>query len=108
MKDHPEWGRCSCDSPGQGLLAVLGVSSAVAWAEVLGYGAAMLGGSDLLVYLVGALGAAMLVGNVAALLRPPARAKAGDLPVAPRGRTVTMAVVGALACLWAMATLFTR
>ena len=50
----------------------------------------------------------MLVGNVAALLRPPARAKAGDLPVAPRGRTVAMVVVGALACLWAMATLLTR
>ena len=68
----------------------------------------MLGGSDLLVYLVGALGAAMLVGNVAALLRPPARAKIGDLPVAPRNRTVAMAVVGALACLWTIATLLTR
>lgn len=75
---------------------------------MLGYRWTMLGGGDLLVLLVGALGAAMLVGNMAALLRPPARTKAGDLAQAPRGRTVSMAVVGGLACLWTLATLFTR
>ena len=65
----------------------------------------MLGGSDLLVLLVAALGAAMLVGNVLALVRPPVQAKDGDLARAPRGRTITMAVVGGLACLWAIASL---
>lgn len=67
----------------------------------------MLGGADLLVMIVGALGAAMLVGNVMALVRPPARVKEGDLAQAPRGRTILMAVVGGLACLWALASLVT-
>ena len=68
----------------------------------------MLGGGELLVLLVGALGAAMLVGNMAALFRPPAQTKSGDLAQAPRGRTVSMAVVGLLACVWTVATLLTR
>ncbi len=50
----------------------------------------------------------MLVGNMAALFRPPARTKSGDLAQAPRGRTVSMAVVGLLACVWTLATLLTR
>jgi hypothetical protein len=62
-------------------------------------------GQDLLAYLVLALGAAMLVGNVLALLRPPAKKTTGQLNRAPLGRTLTMATVGLLAAVWALASL---
>ena len=62
-------------------------------------------GNDLLAWLVLALGGAMVVGNVMALVRPPARATQGDLPRAPAGRTVTMIAIGALAGVWALASL---
>jgi len=65
----------------------------------------LLGGPDLLVYLVLALGGALLVGNVLALVRPPERPKADDLDRAPLARTVVMASVGGLAVLWAVATI---
>jgi len=65
----------------------------------------LLGGSDLLGYLVLALGGALLVGNVMALVRPPEEAKEGDLERAPVARSVVMAVVGGIAALWAIATL---
>jgi hypothetical protein len=65
----------------------------------------LLGGADLLVYLVLALGGALLVGNVMAMVRPPAQAKEGDLDRAPVTRSVVMAVVGAIATLWAIASL---
>lgn len=62
-------------------------------------------GEDLLPLLVLALGAAMLVGNGLALLRPPPQAKDGDLERAPTARSVTMMAVGGLAALWAIASL---
>lgn len=63
-------------------------------------------GEDLLGWLVLAFGAAMCVGNVLAVLRPPAkRREATDLERAPIGRSITMAVVGGLAALWALASL---
>ena len=65
----------------------------------------LLGGSDLLGYLVLALGGALLVGNVMALARPPERAKEGDLDKAPVARSVTMAAIGGIAALWAIASL---
>jgi hypothetical protein len=65
----------------------------------------LLGGPDLLVYLVLALGGALLVGNVLALVRPPERHEAGELEKAPLARTVVMGVVGGLAALWAVATI---
>jgi len=65
-------------------------------------------GRDLLVYLVLALGAAMVVGNGLALLRPPAKPKKGELARAPTGRSLTMVVIGAVATLWAIATLVAR
>jgi len=65
----------------------------------------LLGGSDLLGYLVLALGGALLVGNVMALVRPPEKAQEGDLERAPVARSVVMAVVGGIAALWAIATL---
>lgn len=62
-------------------------------------------GDNLLPYLVLAIGAAMLVGNGLALLRPPEKPKAGELSRAPRGRTVTMMVIGLVASIWALASL---
>jgi hypothetical protein len=52
-----------------------------------------------------ALGGALLVGNVLALVRPPEEAKEGDLPTAPRRRTILMAAIGLVAAVWALATL---
>lgn len=62
-------------------------------------------GEDLLPMLVLALGAAMLFGNVMALLRPPKERKVGELERAPRGRSIGMALLGFLAAIWALASL---
>ncbi len=62
-------------------------------------------GEDLLAYLVLAIGGALLVGNVMAVVRPPEEVAEGDLERAPVGRSLTMAVVGGLAALWALASL---
>jgi hypothetical protein len=71
-------------------------------------GSGLLGGPDLLVWIVLALGAAMVVGNVLAIVRPPERRNAEeDLPRAPVARSVTMAAIGAIAGLWALASLLT-
>ena len=48
-------------------------------------------GEDLLAWLVLAFGGAMLVGNVAALVRPPARPRPGELSRAPLGRSLVFA-----------------
>ena len=48
----------------------------------------MLGGPEILAYLVMALGGAMAVGSLAAVVRPPERRKEGDLQQAPFGRSV--------------------
>ena len=66
----------------------------------------MLLGQDLLGWLVLAFGAAMCVGNVLAVVRPPVtRREATDLERAPVGRSITMAIVGGVAALWALASL---
>jgi hypothetical protein len=66
----------------------------------------MLLGDDFLAWMVLALGGALFVGNVAALLRPPSSArKENDLARAPVGRSVLMAAVGFVAAVWALATL---
>lgn len=64
-------------------------------------------GDDLLVYLVLALGAALVAGNLAAILRPPPRATRndGDLAQAPVSRSLLMAGIGLLAALWALVSL---
>ena len=87
-----------------------------------------IGGPDLLLYLVLAFGGAMFVGNLLALVRPPSKRPVAKRPVAPtakppvakppgapvplasapKGRTITMMVVGAIASLWALATLLSR
>ena len=67
------------------------------------YTSVMLGGPDLMQWLVLAFGGAMLVGNVAALVRPPVRR--GIAERAPRGRTIAMATVGAIVSVWALASI---
>jgi hypothetical protein len=62
-------------------------------------------GDNLLPLLVLALGGALLVGNVMALVRPPARPKQGELRRAPTGRSLLMAFVGLVAAVWALGTL---
>ncbi len=62
-------------------------------------------GEDLLPLLVLALGAAMVVGNGLALVRPPAAPREGELGKAPPGRSVVMIVVGLVASVWALASL---
>jgi hypothetical protein len=68
----------------------------------------LFGGPDLLLFLVLALGGALLVGNILALVRPPERPREGELTRAPVARSVFMAVLGAVAAIWALATLLTR
>lgn len=63
-------------------------------------------GENLLAYLLLALGGALAVGNVMALIKPPEKTRAdGDLEKAPAGRSALMIVIGALAALWAVASL---
>ena len=59
-------------------------------------------GEDLVPYLLLALGGALLVGNVLALIRPPAKRELDRAPVA---RSVVMALIGAVAATWALASL---
>jgi hypothetical protein len=65
-------------------------------------------GDDLLAWLVLALGGALLVGNVLALVKPPPRPKQGELAVAPRGRSLLMALIGFVAAVWALGSLVTK
>jgi hypothetical protein len=63
-------------------------------------------GEDLLAWLVLALGGALFVGNLLAVVRPPARPQAAnDLPRAPVGRSLLMALVGFVAAAWALGSL---
>lgn len=64
-------------------------------------------GDNLVVYLVLALGGALFAGNVAALLRPPAKRPGDDgaLERAPTGRSLVMAGLGLVAAIWALASL---
>ena len=62
-------------------------------------------GENLLAWLVLALGGALAVGNVLAIVRPPPQAQEGDLKTAPVGRSLLMAGIGLVAALWALGTL---
>lgn len=62
-------------------------------------------GKDLLAWLVLAIGGALAVGSILAIVRPPLEAKDGDLARAPLRRSITMAVVGLVAAVWALASL---
>ena len=67
-------------------------------------------GEDILAYLVLALGGAMCVGNVLAIVKPPSATKkpkhaSDDLDRAPIARSITMALVGGVAAAWALVSL---
>lgn len=62
-------------------------------------------GEDLLAYLVLAIGGAMAVGSVMALVRPPEERKEGDLERAPLARSLVFAATGLLGAVWALASL---
>lgn len=63
-------------------------------------------GEDLLAWLVLALGGALAVGNVLAVVRPPAQQRdPDDLKKAPIGRTLLMAAVGFVAAMWGLVSL---
>lgn len=63
-------------------------------------------GDDLIVWLLLALGGALFVGNVMALVRPPAvRRDDNDLAEAPRVRSIAMAALGFVVALAALASL---
>jgi hypothetical protein len=62
-------------------------------------------GADLLAWLVLALGGAMVVGNVMALVRPPERPRQGELSRPPVARSALYVVIGGVAAVWALATL---
>jgi hypothetical protein len=62
-------------------------------------------GENLLPLLVLALGGALLVGNVLAVVRPPEQTREGELERAPVGRSLGMAAVGLIAALWALGSL---
>jgi hypothetical protein len=64
-------------------------------------------GDDLLPLLVLALGAAMVLGNVMAIVRPPRERKEGELARAPMARSLGMAALGLIAAIWALASLLT-
>lgn len=79
------------------------MGDALAWgASTLAAGdtADLLLGDDFFPWIVLALGAAMVVGNVLALVRPP-----GDGGRAPAGRAAAMIAVGVVAALWGIASL---
>ncbi len=63
-------------------------------------------GEDLLAWIMLALGAALVVGNTAALIKPPQGERgATDLERAPVARSVAMALLGFVAGSWALASL---
>jgi len=75
--------------------------------EVLTVG--MFFGKDLIVWLLLALGGALFVGNLMAVVRPPVAPKHDDdLAQAPRARSLTMAAIGFVVALAALAALVRR
>lgn len=64
-------------------------------------------GKDFLPWMVLAFGAALVIGPLLALFKPPADAEGdGDGPARPPlGRTVAMIVIGGVAAVWGLASL---
>lgn len=67
----------------------------------------MIFGENLLALLVLALGAALAVGNLMALIRPrpPESDDGTELERAPLGRSLVMIALGLIAAIWALASL---
>ncbi|MGF1598801.1 MAG: hypothetical protein ACFCVK_18045 [Acidimicrobiales bacterium] len=62
-------------------------------------------GDNFLAYLTLAIGAALVVGNGLALLKPQPADGDGEPVRAPLGRSLVQIVVGGLAAVWALATI---
>ena len=63
-------------------------------------------GADLLAWLVLALGGALFVGNLLAVVKPPAQQRdESHLERAPIGRSILFGGLGLIAAVWALATL---
>lgn len=68
--------------------------------------AGMFLGENLIQWLLLALGGALFVGNVAAIIRPPTEQQDDDrLDRAPVTRSLVYAGIGLVAAIWALATL---
>jgi hypothetical protein len=64
-------------------------------------------GEDLLPWLTLALGGALAVGTLLALVRPPVDPRDGDLHKPPLGRSLVMIGIGLVAAIWGAASLLT-
>lgn len=62
-------------------------------------------GEDILPWLVLAIGGALAVGTILALLRPPKKHESGDLERPPLARSVVMIALGSVAAIWGIASL---
>jgi hypothetical protein len=62
-------------------------------------------GEDLLPWLTLALGAALALGTVFALVRPPEQRDESDLERPPLPRSLVMIAIGGLAAVWGAASL---
>lgn len=66
-------------------------------------------GKDLIVWLLLAMGGALFAGNLMAVIRPPEGPRdETDLDRAPRARSLTMAAIGLVVAVAALAALITR
>jgi hypothetical protein len=64
-------------------------------------------GDDLLPWLVLALGGALAIGTIIALVRPPKNPHTGDLSRPPLARSIVMIALGSVAAIWGLASLLT-
>jgi hypothetical protein len=62
-------------------------------------------GEDILPWMVLAIGGALAIGTVFALIRPPKEHGTGDLDRPPMARSVVMIAVGSIAAIWGIASL---
>jgi hypothetical protein len=62
-------------------------------------------GDNLVVLLVLALGGALAVGNILALVKPRENPETGEIERPPTGPSVAMLVVGSIATVWALISL---
>ena len=62
-------------------------------------------GDDLLAWLALAIGAALALGTLLALVRPPASGDGEPTPRPPLARSAIMITIGAVAAAWGLATL---
>jgi len=62
-------------------------------------------GENFLEWLLLALGGAMTIGSLAALIRPPSRPRVADLTQPPLGRSLAYIALGVVVVIWALASL---